>query len=273
MFSRTYLLFTLVGLLLFAACTSRPAPATDTMNDSSIEQSEDAMSDDEMADDEMSDDEMSDDEMADDAMMDAGESMTDTMMHEGEMMTDTHAITDTMSGDAMSGEMPDSEMLDASETMTDTTMAEDAMAMNLPAWQTMALTDARTGERFTLADFSGKTVFVETMATWCTNCRQQLGNVKSAVARADGEQVVFIAISVETDLAAETLAQYAENNDFGWTFAVATPEMVRALADTFGPTIANPPATPHFWIAPDLLHGDLVTGYESGDVLLEQLAG
>ena len=33
--------------------------------------------------------------------------------------------------------------------------------------------DARTGQTFTLADLQGKTVYVEPMATWCTNCRQQ----------------------------------------------------------------------------------------------------
>ena len=165
----------------------------------------------------------------------------------GEMMTDTHTMTDTMTG--------------------------DAMLIDLPAWQTLTLTDARTGESFTLADFAGKTVFVETMATWCPNCRQQLANVKSAAERADGAQVVFIAISVETDLAAETLAQYADDNGFGWTFAVATPELVQALGATFGPTIANPPATPHFLIHPDGSHSELVTGFESGDAILAALAG
>ena len=158
--------------------------------------------------------------------------------------------------------------------MTDDAMTDDAESMigELPAWQTMTLTDARTGESFTLADFAGKTVFVETMATWCPNCRQQLGNVKSAVAGADEMQTAFIAISVETTLAAETLAQYADDNGFGWTFAVATPEMVQALADTFGQTIANPPATPHFLILPDGSHSDLATGFESGEQILANLA-
>jgi len=184
-------------------------------------------------------------------------SMTDT-----QMMSETHAMTDTTS-------MSDTQMMSETHAMTDTS---DAMMQELPAWQTMALIDARTGESFTLADYAGKTVFVETMATWCTNCRQQLGNVKDAAARADTAEVVFLAISVETDLAAETLATYADNNGFDWTFAVATPELVRALAETFGQTIANPPATPHFLIYADGTHGELVTGYESGDQILASLS-
>lgn len=33
-----------------------------------------------------------------------------------------------------------------------------------PAWQTIALTDARTGETLTLADFTNKNVFVKIMS-------------------------------------------------------------------------------------------------------------
>lgn len=298
MFTRTYMLLTLTLVLLLSACA---APAAETMDGSSMEQMETMEDGGEMADDTMTDDTMADEAMDASEMMTETAAMTDTMMADevmadetmsdgemaddmmaGDMMTDTHAMTDTMmADDEMAGDMmDDSKMMTETHTMSDTTSSEmgmddtmsDAM-LDLPAWQTMALTDARTGETFTLADFAGKQVFVETMATWCTNCRQQLGNVKSAVAQADGDQAVFIAISVETDLAAQTLAQYADNNDFGWTFAVATPELVRALADTFGPTIANPPATPHFWIYPDGAHSELVTGYESGEEILAQLAG
>ncbi|MCB0106558.1 MAG: TlpA family protein disulfide reductase [Caldilineaceae bacterium] len=282
MFTRSYLLFALISLLILGACHM---PGAGTMDHGSMEGTEPMEDGGTMAEDAMTDDAMDAGEMMTDThtmsdTMMADETMADEMMA-GEMMTDTHAMTDTMMpDDGMTGEMDESGMMTDTHTMSDTTASSmemgDAMSdgmLDLPAWQTMPLTDARTGATFTLADYAGKTVFVETMATWCTNCRQQLGNVKSAAARADSGEVVFIAISVETDLAAETLAQYADNNDFGWTFAVATPAMVRALADTFGPTIANPPATPHFWIHPDGTHGDLVTGFESGDAILDQLAG
>lgn len=41
-----------------------------------------------------------------------------------------------------------------------------AAAYNGPDWTRIALTDARTGSTFTLADFAGKTVFVHPMARW-----------------------------------------------------------------------------------------------------------
>lgn len=234
---RIWLLTAMAGVLLVAACAA-PATAPDqTMTEKPAEQ------------DAMAESHTMTDTMTDTMTMTDTHAMTDSMM-----MTDTHAMTETA--------MADSDMADQG----------DAMTQQLPSWQTMALTNARTGESFTLADFIGKTVFVETMATWCPNCRQQLENVKSAAASTDVEQVVFIAISVETDLAAETLAAYADENGFDWTFAVATPALVQALAETFGQTIANPPATPHFLIQPDGAHGDLVTGFERGDEILANLA-
>ncbi|MBX3013268.1 MAG: redoxin family protein [Caldilineaceae bacterium] len=192
---------------------------------------------------------------------------TPTLAATTEPMAGTHPMTGTIL-------MTDTMLITGTMLMTETSMAEDGTALQaeLPVWQTLALVNARTGKSFTLADFAGKTVFVETMATWCSNCRQQLSNVKAAVTAADASQVVFVAISVETDLSAETLASYAAEHGFDWTFAVATPELVQALAATFGQTIANPPATPHFLIYPDGSHGDLVTGFESGEQILANLA-
>lgn len=52
-----------------------------------------------------------------------------------------------------------------------TAPVEAAQVLDRPAWFSLPLTDARTGETFTLGDFSGQLVFVEPMATWCANCR------------------------------------------------------------------------------------------------------
>ena len=142
-----------------------------------------------------------------------------------------------------------------------------------PAWQTLSLVDARTGQSFTLADFAGKTVYVEPMATWCTNCRQQMSVIRDQVrAQVDPEQVVFVGLSVETTLAPETLAAYTATHGFDWTFAVMTPEMLQELATQFGRTVTNPPAVPHFVISPDGTTSDLSTGFHGADKLLERLS-
>jgi cytochrome oxidase Cu insertion factor (SCO1/SenC/PrrC family) len=145
-------------------------------------------------------------------------------------------------------------------------------AAERPSWHALPLVDARTGQTFTLADLDGKTVYVEPMATWCTNCRQQMGTIRDELlARIDPERTVLIGLSVETDLPPETLAQYVEAQRFSWTFAVMTPDMLQALSSTFGLTVANPPAVPHFVISPDGTTSDLSTGFHTADHLLEQL--
>jgi thiol-disulfide isomerase/thioredoxin len=150
----------------------------------------------------------------------------------------------------------------------------DAMADTMvekPAWQTVALTDARTGATFTLGDFAGRTVFVEPMATWCSKCREQMGTLREVQAQLGSDEFVFIALSVETNISSADLAQYADAQGFGWTFAVLTPEALGELVETFGRTISNPPATPHFIIRPDGSATELSTGIEPADALIAKL--
>lgn len=165
------------------------------------------------------------------------------------------------------------EMAEQPEEMVDETTGDEVMGTDRPAWQQIALTNARTGETFTLADFEGQTVFVEPMATWCPNCRQQLTNVKAAKQQLAGDDVVFVALSVETNIDDATLASYADGGGFDWLFAVATPEMLEQLVDEFGRAIANPPATPHFVIRPDGTYTELATGIDPAGQIISQITG
>jgi len=151
-----------------------------------------------------------------------------------------------------------------------TTLQESASLVSR-TWQTLPLINARTGETFTFSDFAEKTIFVEPMATWCTNCRQQLGNVSRVKAQMNSDEFVFVALSVETTITSEELAQYADDNGFDWVFAVMTPDMLAELTAAFGRTITNPPSTPHFIIRPDQTTTALRTGIESEAEILEQL--
>jgi len=144
-----------------------------------------------------------------------------------------------------------------------------------PAWLKTELTDACSGETFTLTDFVGKTVYIEAMATWCPPCRDQLVRVKEAAAqipKEERQEIVFIALSSEVDLPRETLAEYAAANDFPFIFAVMPTEMLRAMAEDLGQEIAIPPATPHLIVAPDGTVGEVHTGSISAEDLLALLA-
>ena len=143
-----------------------------------------------------------------------------------------------------------------------------ALAQNAD-WRSLHLTDARTGETFTLGGLTGQTVYVEPMATWCSNCRRQLGNVRDAVSQLKAnDKVTFVALSVETTLKADELARYAKQQGFDFKFAVMSPEILRALAADFGQTIAVPPSTPHFVIYPDGTTSKLMTGFSSPGAII-----
>ena len=135
----------------------------------------------------------------------------------------------------------------------------------------LPLTDARTGATFSLGSFAGKTVYVEPMATWCTNCRAQLPNVEAARKALNPDQYAFVSVSVAENVDNATLAQYVDGQGWGWTFAVATDAMTQGLIDTFGRTIVTPPSTPHFIIKPDGSITGIETGKPSTDAIIAEL--
>ena len=188
---------------------------------------------------------------------------SEDMMEEGEIEEMT--AEPGAESEEMSEEMSDGN--DMASISSDDVM----MAANLPAWQTLVLTNAQTGQPFTLSDFAGKTVFVEPMATWCSNCRRQLTNVLDAKQQLASDDVIFVALSVETNIGDGDLANYANAAGFDWHFAVMTPEILRELVDEFGQAITNPPATPHFIIHPDSTFTELATGIEPAGQIISQI--
>ena len=168
------------------------------------------------------------------------------------MMAETPAaMPDTMkpeSGDAMMAKTPDAMM--AQDAMTDTMMAEtpDAM-MAMPSWFSAPLTEATSGATFTMQDFKGKVVLVETMAIWCSTCLSQQKEVKALHALL-GERDDFASVGIDVDIN-ENLAglkAYVAKNGFDWTYTVAAPDVARAIGNLYGAQFLKPPSAPMFII-------------------------
>lgn len=156
-------------------------------------------------------------------------------------------------------------------TPTDSTLVASSLPeIDLPAWQTLEIVDV-DGEAFTLADYIGTPVLVETFATWCSNCRSQLKNTQQAAAEL-GDEAAVVALSVETSLSSEQVADYAVDNGFAdIRFAVMSPELLAEFADAFGNTVANPPSTPKLIIDAAGAAGELTTGSESVEDIIANL--
>lgn len=151
---------------------------------------------------------------------------------------------------------------------TTASTAEPAKPAN-DAWRTAALVDARTGESFTIDGLRGKLVAIEPMAIWCTNCRIQQGEAAAALDRLDDPDVVYVSVDVDPNERAGDLAAYADGSGFDWAFVVATKEVARSLAATFGDQILSPPSTPLILVGPDGEVVDQHFGIRSADDLVE----
>ncbi|HKJ56969.1 MAG TPA: hypothetical protein VJ978_13385 [Nitriliruptoraceae bacterium] len=199
----------------------------------------------------------------DDTDATTSESPADQMESEADDMA-----SDDMAGDEMSDHATD-EMTDAPASSEATEAAGDDAA---PASGVVAITaTAPDGSTVSPADFAGTPVFVETFATWCSNCRSQLGDTNEAAGQV-GDDAVFLALSVETDLDPAALETYAADNGFSnVVFGVLTREDLATLEAEFGNAVLVPPSTPKFTVAADGSVGELTTGFESVDEILGQL--
>src|SRR5690606_15829125 len=106
----------------------------------------------------------------------------------------------------------------ASDASDDPTPSATQVAFD-DALLAIELRDVRTGEAFTLGELAADApVIVETMAIWCTNCKQQMHEVTAAHELAD-----FHSVSIDVDPTefAEDLVAYAEREGFDWPFVLA----------------------------------------------------
>ena len=165
--------------------------------------------------------------------------------------------------------MMDKETPTADAAMSKETPAADTM-MESPAWYSALLTDVRTGQIFTINDFKGKVVLVETLAMWCPNCKKQQGQVQ-ALHELLGERDDFISLGLDIDLNENSadLKSYVESNGFDWLYTVATTEIAQDISKHYGDQFLNPPSTPMLIID---RHGEahpLPFGIKSADELLK----
>ena len=157
--------------------------------------------------------------------------MGGTPTAQGMMMTEAPAANSMMMD-----ETPDSEGV-APAPSPSTQMA---------GWLGTPLTDAATDAPFQISDYHGKVVLVETMAVWCTNCRAQQEKMRGLRLQMMGQtnDLVIVSLDIDPNEDGATLKKYADATGFQWTFAVAPPELVRTIGNTYGDQFLNPPSTP-----------------------------
>jgi len=203
-----------------------------------------------------------------DAMMEEKESMPEASMTEEPMMEENH-------DEAMMEPTHDT-MMDASMSTPEATMDDsDTVSMDMmetPSWFGASLTDARTGQTFSINDFQGKVVLVETMAIWCSNCLKQQGQVKALHEQlGPREDFISIGLDIDPNETSDALKAYVEDKGFDWLYAVPSKDISREVASLYGDQFLNPPSTPILVID---RHGEahpLPFGIKSADDLMQTI--
>jgi cytochrome oxidase Cu insertion factor (SCO1/SenC/PrrC family) len=146
------------------------------------------------------------------------------------------------------------EMNDSSapeDPLQDQVQAADAEtgSMDRPDFFAAQLVQPSSGEVYTINDYQGKVVLVETLAMWCSNCLQQQKQVK-ALHNILGERDDFVSIGLDIDPNEEIdmLKAYTAQHGFDWMYAIAPREVAREIAQRYGDQFLNPPSTPMFII-------------------------
>jgi cytochrome oxidase Cu insertion factor (SCO1/SenC/PrrC family) len=121
-----------------------------------------------------------------------------------------------------------------------------------PDWFDIELTDVQTGQTFTMNDYAGKVVLVETMAMWCPTCVIQATQVeKFHNALGNPEDLITVSLDVDIHEDAASLKEYASSYRFNWHFAIAPLEVARALGNLYNAEYLNPPLSPMLLIDRD----------------------
>jgi thiol-disulfide isomerase/thioredoxin len=168
----------------------------------------------------------------------------EAVTNEAPAMTETMMEGAPAATEAMMTEQP-GEMM--AETMTPgETMGEGQNGMmESPAWFGVQLTDVNSGQTFSINDFQGKVVLVETMAVWCPTCLRQQKQVQAYHGLlGENPDLVTLALDIDPNENANKLQAYAKQQGFTWLYAVAPREVANEIGNLYGAQFLNPPSTP-----------------------------
>jgi len=136
-------------------------------------------------------------------------------------------------------------MLGCAPLQPSNTAATPAVTSPTPDWFDMEMIDAQSGETFTMNDYAGKVILLETMAMWCPNCLMQAGQVqKLHEALGDPEDLISVSLDVDIHEDSDLLKEYAYEYGLEWHFAVAPLDVARALGNLYTAQYLNPPLSP-----------------------------
>ena len=138
-------------------------------------------------------------------------------------------------------------------------------------WWNTELRDVNTGEIFSISDFEGKPILLESFAIWCPVCTKQQKETKKLDAEL-GDSVISISLDTDPNEDEDRLLEHTTKNGFDWYYAVSPSDITRALIDDFGVEIVNAPSVPVVLICGDGSARKLDSGLKKVAELKAELA-
>ncbi len=141
-----------------------------------------------------------------------------------------------------------------------------------PDWFSIPLTDVQTGESFTIDDFAGKVVLLETMAMWCPNCLFQANEVRKLhELLGNPDDLISVSLDVDSNEDEAALKEYTQEFGFDWRFVIAPLEIQRDLGNLYTAQYLNPPLSPMMIIDRDGNVHHLEYGLKEAETLKKNL--
>ncbi len=133
---------------------------------------------------------------------------------------------------------------------TDQSDAQIPESSAASGWKGIELVDVATGDTFSISDFKGKSVLIESFAVWCPTCRRQQDEMKK-LHETVGDSVISISLDTDPNENKEKVLDHMTSHGFDWYFSISPPYLTKALIDEFGTSVVNAPSAPVILVCPD----------------------
>ncbi len=164
------------------------------------------------------------------AMMMNATSTADAMMMHVTPTAEAMMMNATSTADAMMmAETPTADAMMMGATPTTEAMLES------PAWLGAALANVKNGENFTIHDFQGKVVLLETMSVACADCQSQQHEIQALNEQLGmPDDLVPVSLDTASNDNADALKTYLAGTTYGWRYAVAPESVAQEFASLYG---------------------------------------
>jgi len=139
-------------------------------------------------------------------------------------------------------------------------------------WLSEDMVNVLTGETYSVSDFAGTPVLLESFAVWCPTCTAQQ-EITKEFHDLYGNQVISISLDTDPNEDQQAVINHANSNGFTWIYSVAPASVTQSLVDDFGNSIAFAPSVPMILVCEDQSNfKKLPGGLKSVDTLLNEIS-